>query len=194
MTPLTPLTIEGYGVTQTRVQEDDIELIRQWRTDPNVSRYMFFRGDITPEQQRDWFRSIDNDCNYFFIVHYEGKKIGLNSIKDIDWPSRSGQGGIFIVPQELRHSLTVFRVAIPPLIWLFEHLAFNYVHACVQPDNRRAIRYNRALGHTIDPASEPGIVRSRLTREAFVERRQFFAKVFPGELDCRVTGDGGPER
>jgi RimJ/RimL family protein N-acetyltransferase len=188
-----PLSIEGYGVTQTRVQEDDIELIRQWRTDPNISRYMFFRGDITPEQQRAWFHSIDNDRNYFFIVHYEGQKIGLNSIKDIDWPTRSGQGGIFIVPDEHRNSLTVFRVAIPPLVWLFEHLAFNYVHAAVHPENRRAIRYNRALGHVLDP-SEPGVVRSRLTREAFAERRRFFAKVFPGELDCRVTGEGAPAR
>ncbi|MDB4986296.1 MAG: hypothetical protein JWN04_1474 [Myxococcaceae bacterium] len=184
------LTIEGYGVTQTRVQEEDIELIRTWRTDPAVNRYMFYRGDITPQQQLRWFRSIDNDRNYFFIVHYQGRKIGLNSIKDIDWTTRSGEGGIFIVPEELRQSLFVFRVAIPPLVWLFEQKKLEFVHGAVHPDNRRAIRYNLALGHTIDPTTlGTDIIRSRITREAFAEKRAFFQKVFDGEQDCVVTGE-----
>ncbi|MDB4973956.1 MAG: hypothetical protein JWN48_2297 [Myxococcaceae bacterium] len=184
------LTIEGYGVTQTRVRREDIELIRRWRTDPSVNRYMFYRGDITPEQQARWFESIDNDRNFFFIVHHEGRPIGLNSIKDIDWSTRSGEGGLFIVPEELRQSLVVFRVAIPPLIWLFEHMNFSFVHAAVHPENRRAIRYNQALGHTIDAETLGGeVVRSRITREAFVERRAFFRKVFEGEADCQVTGE-----
>ena len=184
------LTIEGYGITQTRVQEEDIELIRQWRTDPRVSQYMFYRGGITPAQQLAWFRAIDNDRNYFFIVHHEGRKIGLNSIKNIDWTTRSGEGGLFIVPEELRQSLLVFRIAIPPLIWLFEHLDFGAVHAAVHPENKRAIRYNKSLGHALDPATlGTDIVRSHLSREAFAERRAFFAKVFAGEVDCKVTGE-----
>jgi hypothetical protein len=156
---------------------------------------MFYRGDITPAQQQKWFRSIDNERNFFFIVHYQGRKIGLNSIKDIDWTTRSGEGGIFIVPAELRQSLVVFRVAIPPLIWLFERENFNTVHAAVHPDNRRAIRYNMALGHTIDNNSlGSDVVRSHITRAAFASKRVFFGKVFEGELACRVSGQerGGP--
>ncbi len=186
---MTELTIEGYGVTQTRVRQQDIEMIRQWRIDPNVSRHMFYRGHITPEQQEKWFASIDNDENFFWVVHYEGRPIGLNSIKDIDWATRSGEGGLFIVPNELRQSLVVFRIAIPPLIWLFEQMHFNFVHAAVHPENKRALRYNKALGHVVDPATEGSdIIRSRITREQFAKTRAFFRNVFEGEDDCRVTG------
>jgi RimJ/RimL family protein N-acetyltransferase len=183
------LTIEGYGVTQTRVRHEDIELIRQWRTSPSVSRHMFYRGEITPAQQEKWFQSIDNDENFFWVVHYEGRPIGLNSIKDIDWNTRSGEGGLFIVPEDLRQSLVVFRIAIPPLIWLFEQMNFNYVHAAVHPENKRALRYNKALGHVVDPATlGTDIIRSRITREQFAHTRAFFSRVFAGEVDCRVTG------
>lgn len=187
---MTPLTIEGYGVTQTRVQLEDIELVRQWRLDERVRPHMLYQGDITPEQQRRWFDSINNPDNYFFIVHHEGRKVGLNSIKDIDWERRTGQGGLFLVPEELRQSLVVFRVAIPPLVWLFEEMGLESVHAVIRADNRRAIRYNLALGHTLDPVVEgSGQVTSRITREAFAARRPFFDRVFEGETACRVTGE-----
>jgi len=185
---MSALTIEGYGVTQTRVTEDDIELIRSWRLDPRVRRHMLYQGEISAEQQRAWFRSIDNDSNYFFVVHHEGQKIGLNSIKDIDWQRRSGQGGLFIVPEALRASLLVFRIAIPPLLWLFDEMGLEEVHAVIRADNRRAIRYNHALGHRFDPPIEGSDqVTSRLTKASFAPRRAFFERVFAGEVPCRVT-------
>lgn len=187
---MAPLTIEGYRVTQTRLQEEDIELVRQWRLDPRVRPHMLYQGDISTERQRDWFRSVDNRDNYYWVVHYEGRKIGLNSIKDIDWEKRTGQGGLFLVPDEVRQSLVVFRVAIPPLIWLFEAMGLESVHAVIRADNRRAIRYNLALGHTFDPPVEgSGVVTSHITRAAFAARRPFFDRIFEGETACRVTGD-----
>lgn len=181
------LTIEGLGLRQTRVTRDDLEMIRQWRLQPSVRQHMFFQGDITPEMQVQWFERIDNERNFYWVVHVDGRPVALNSLKDLNEARTEGEGGLFIADESLRGELTVFRIAIPPLVWLFGEFGLQAVVASVRADNKRALRYNRALGHVVESAEGEPVVRTRLTRTAFLSRLDFFKAIFSGEELCRVT-------
>ena len=90
------MKITNYGVTLSRLTEDKIELVRNWRNDPKIAQYMEFKEHITPEMQLNWFKKINNENNYFFIIEFEGKEIGLINVKDIHYSEKVGEGGIFI--------------------------------------------------------------------------------------------------
>ncbi|MCG6538004.1 MAG: GNAT family N-acetyltransferase, partial [Syntrophales bacterium LBB04] len=71
-------------------------MVRNWRNDPKITQYMEYKEYITPEMQKAWFNRINNDNNYYFIIEYEGKEIGLINTKDIDHEKQEGEGGIYI--------------------------------------------------------------------------------------------------
>jgi len=68
------MELSKYGVKLHRLREEDIELVRTWRNSPLIRQYMEFRDEITPEMQKEWFLSINNNENYYFIIEYQQKK------------------------------------------------------------------------------------------------------------------------
>ena len=61
-------SISKYDVDLHRLTKDKIEEVRQWRNDPKISQFMEYRDYITPEMQDAWFKRIDNDRNYYYII------------------------------------------------------------------------------------------------------------------------------
>jgi hypothetical protein len=49
------LTIEQYGVQLTRLQLDEIELVRNWRNQDFVAQNMDYQKHITQKEQKKWF-------------------------------------------------------------------------------------------------------------------------------------------
>ena len=87
------MILKGYGIILKRLTEDKIELVRHWRNHPKIQQYMEYKEYITEAMQRDWFNHINNDSNYYFVIQYKEKEIGLINIKDIDftrWDSGTG--------------------------------------------------------------------------------------------------------
>lgn len=140
------MEISKYGVTLKRLTPDKIELVRNWRNDPKISQYMEFKDYITPEMQEKWFSKIDNECNYYFIIVYQGKEVGLTNVKDINYDKMEGEGGIFIYADEFLNSDVAYRATMCQLDYFFETLNFNQIVGRVLRNNKRAIRYNNSLG------------------------------------------------
>lgn len=143
------MVIENYGIRLTRLTEDKIELVRNWRNDPKINQYLNFRGYITPEMQINWFKKINNENNYYFIINYNNEDIGMVNIKDIDYQSRNGEGGIFIYFDKYLNSDISFRVAFCLCDFCFDQLHLNYLIAKILKTNKRAIQYNKMLGYKI---------------------------------------------
>lgn len=139
------MEISGYGVTLRRLTHDKIEMLRQWRNDPKIQRFMAFRDHITPEMQENWFQSINNDNNFYFIIEFEGKEIGMTNLKDIDYERGTGESGIFIYVDEYLNSDVSFRCALCLGDWFYYdlNLSTSLAHICC--DNKRAIEYNKFL-------------------------------------------------
>jgi len=173
------MILKKYGVVLNRLTHDKIELVRNWRNDPKIAKYMEFRDYITPEMQEKWFKTIDNDNNYFFIIEYEGKEIGLSNLKDIDWEQKIGEGGIFIYDDTYLNSDVSFRVSLCGLDFDFETLNLERVKAHILSDNKRAIQYNKMLGFELQPNQEN--IENQLyylEKEKYLKKRAYISRLF----------------
>jgi len=146
--------LEGYGVKLRRLTEDKIELVRKWRNDPKIQQYMEYREYITPEMQKAWFKKIDNDNNFYFIIEYEGKEIGLIDIKNVDYEKSEGEPGIFIWDDSCLELDVPFRASfcMGDFICNVLKIKNNYIH--ILRDNKRAITYNKGLGYELADGQE----------------------------------------
>ncbi|MCD8528575.1 MAG: GNAT family N-acetyltransferase [Chitinophagales bacterium] len=74
------------------LQEQDIEMLRQWRNDKKIAKHMFYQEHITKEMQQTWFQNIKK-TDYYFIIHYKNEAIGLIDLKK---ENKSYFAGLFI--------------------------------------------------------------------------------------------------
>lgn len=149
------LILEQYGVRLVRVQKKDIELIRNWRNQSDVANFMEYRNHITAEEQKIWFHSINNKNNYYFIIEFENKQIGLINSKNYDPNLGLGEGGIFISDQNYVHSFAAVFASLCLLNFMFLKLNVSSVsRARVLKSNERAIQYNKLLGYKLLPEQE----------------------------------------
>jgi len=160
--------LHGFGITLVRLSPVDLELVRTWRNDPRVSDYMIFQGYISEEDQKKWFRTVDNAQNHYAIIIHDDQKIGLTHVKNINEGKRSGEGGMFIYPEEYRNSVFSYRAAIVGTDWCFYDWGLREITGRMLKGNRRAIRFNLGLGHVFGPPETgSNVLTSRLTVEAY---------------------------
>ncbi len=151
------------------LREKDIELIRQWRNSPQINQFMEFRGNISPEKQREWFKSVNNFDNFYFIIEYQGKKYRADQFE-------STLNGIRSAPKE---AFFCGMNSITKLLYRSGHL-----FACSKPryfvlgagrsviktlrDNERAKKLNIHLGYELMEGQEEAYNQTYLlTAESF---------------------------
>ncbi|MCX6272529.1 MAG: GNAT family N-acetyltransferase [Bacteroidetes bacterium] len=172
------MKISKYGVTLKRLTEDKIEMVRQWRNDPKIAQYMEYRVYITPVMQAAWFKSINNKHNFYFIIEFKGKEIGIINIKNIDYELMEGEGGIYIYDNDYINSDVPFRATLCKIDFCFEDIQLNRITAHVMRDNKRAIKYNQLLGFKLIPDQEH--ITNQLyvlSKEDYYHSREYVAKL-----------------
>jgi RimJ/RimL family protein N-acetyltransferase len=143
-----------FGVTIIRLKEEDIELVRQWRNSPQIVERMEYREYISQEMQSAWFKSISNLKNLYFVIVYQGDKIGLINVKDIDWESRHLESGIFIPDEKFWGTFVPSIVSIMLTQMFFRIFGWDHFYAHILKDNFRAIQYNKSLGYELCEGQE----------------------------------------
>ncbi|QQS27685.1 MAG: GNAT family N-acetyltransferase [Sphingobacteriales bacterium] len=160
-----------YGIKLSLIQETDIELIRNWRNNPAINRYMEYRNFITAEMQAEWFLNINNIQNFFFIIEHNEQKVGLISTSKINIQTKTAECGIFIWhEQSVGSHVPVFAV-LAMLNFVFYFLPVNTTCIKVHRENFKARRYNEALGY--QPLTKTGIgenlfLHYELTKENYL--------------------------
>lgn len=172
------MEISKYGVTLRQLTEDKLEMVRNWRNDPKISQYMEYRDYITPEMQINWFKKINNKHNYYFIIEFEGKEIGLSNLRDIDYEKGEGEGGIFIYDDEYLNSTVSFQTDLCLHDFAFEGLKLKRIIAHIMKDNKRAIQYNKMQGLKLQPNQE-NVVNQLYTLELndYIEAKKKLLKI-----------------
>jgi UDP-4-amino-4,6-dideoxy-N-acetyl-beta-L-altrosamine N-acetyltransferase len=160
-----------YGITLSRIKEEEIELVRHWRNDPKVSKYMIYRGHITPEQQIKWFHSINNNSNSYYIIEYKNEKIGLINNKNIVTKDKSSEAGIFIWNESYDFAPLLASVLLCEIGFYIMKGGDSY--AKVLKKNKRAIEYNKIIGYdVIENKPRSRYLRIKLTKENFISRTE----------------------
>lgn len=144
------LILEQFDVRLIRLSEEDLELIRSWRNAAHVVNQMIYREYITPEMQQSWFQTINNKYNYYFVIEFEGKKVGLINAKNYNPEIGFGEGGIFIGEPDFEHSFAAVYASLTLLNFVFHMMTSIEVSRIrILKDNVRAIQYNKMLGYEL---------------------------------------------
>lgn len=141
------IELEGWGIKLTRLTEDKIEFVRDWRNKPEVQQYMVFRDYITPEMQKQWFSRISNSNNFYFILSKDGKDIGLINIKDIDYSKGEGESGSLIWDVSFRNMQIGTKSQILLTDFAFDSLKLNRLKATILENNVRSARLYLKFGY-----------------------------------------------
>jgi UDP-4-amino-4,6-dideoxy-N-acetyl-beta-L-altrosamine N-acetyltransferase len=165
------MIISWFGVKLERLTETDLELVRNWRNSPEISQNMAYREYITPEMQKDWFHSINNINNFYYIIKYRGKKIGLVNSKNLNWEERTCEGGIFIWDKKYTDSFVPLLATLCIIESGFYFLNWKKVFVHVLKNNASAIYMADKLGYKIceEQESEENL-KYYLTRENYITK------------------------
>ena len=164
------MMLKSYGVTLTRLTVNDLEKVRKWRNDPKIQNTMLFKDYITKEQQRQWFQTINNDCNYYFIINYNKNDIGLVNLKNIDLSS--AEAGIFIGEYEYWDTMLGFCAVLALNDFAFNDLNLKYLLATIIDNNKRAVRFNRLLGYELIEKKDDDVGLYKLEKEAYFDKKK----------------------
>ncbi len=141
-------------------------MVRTWRNDPKISRFMFYKGEITKTMQREWFSSIDNEQNFFFLIQKNGNYVGLINISSIDWENKTAYTGLFVYDDNFLNSDVPVMASLAMLDVFFLLFNMQTVYAKVKGNNKTAHNYNSSLGFSKTKKIEFGFGYEYLLQKA----------------------------
>ncbi len=163
------MIVEKHGVQLKRVREEDIELIRVQRNSSFISSRMIYQKEITPEQQLEWFNSVNNFSNFYYLIIFENRAIGLINDKDVDWNNRSSESGLFIWEQKYLKTIVPSLASMCLLEMGYEILGWNKTRIKVLKSNEEAVSFNKQVGFQVVKEQE-GVLHMELTRDRYLEK------------------------
>ena len=186
------LILSQYDVRLIRVQAEHLTLILRWRNNDWVRKNMFVQDILQEKDQLDWFNSINNASNYYFIIEYLGEKVGLIHAKNFSEEDGIGEGGIFIGEHDYLETWASVMASICLLNFIFAKTNINRSMVRVQAHNRRAISYNLKLGYKID-FEDANELRMILDKEDFLYKttvlKSVLSKISKGQDALILEGE-----
>jgi UDP-4-amino-4,6-dideoxy-N-acetyl-beta-L-altrosamine N-acetyltransferase len=129
------------------IKEEHLELIRNWRNDPEVSKYMYTDSDISETQQWEWYKRIKKTDNRFdWVFAYEGKLLGVVSIYDINKLFNSCYWAFYIGNTSIRGAGIGSKVEFNVLSHAFNILKLNKLRCEVFSTNNIVIEMHEKFG------------------------------------------------
>lgn len=185
------MIVRGYDVSMERLKEADIELVREKRNSQTVSQFMEYREHISADMQLQWFHSISNIHNLYYVISYNNKKVGLVNGAKIDWNKmETTSGGIFIWEPDLWNTFVPLMANLVMMeISIFLGLKRSYVK--ILKDNKQAIHYNTMLGYKLMPDQENVYNQNYvLEPESYLEKtagiRKYLDKLYGNTFDLVI--------
>lgn len=165
------MIIRKYGITLVRLKKEHIEMVRQKRNLTYIQDKMLYQKKISWRQQRRWFNQINNKNNFYFLIQYDNKFIGLINGKDIDFDKRTCEGGIFIWEKEYWQTYVPVAASLILNDYNFLMADFKANYAKVLKTNKNAIHYNLNQGYLELQELENDMLWMELTKENYLAKR-----------------------
>lgn len=129
------------------LESDDIELVRNWRNSPDVAPYMYNETHISEEQQIKWFEKISNEnSSVYWIIEFEGKKLGLASLTGIDKTLSSCYWAFYLGDLSVRGGGIGAKIEYNVLEYVFNELKLNKLRCEVFISNDKVIKMHEKFG------------------------------------------------
>lgn len=148
-------SLSQYGIVLKRVTRNEIELIRNYRNLPAIYQTMAYRKKISKAMQIKWFNSVNNNLNYYFLIYYENRPVGVINCKNVDRKNKIGEGGIFTWDVAASENFVPIYSSLILLDFIFYKIKVGNKSAIrIMRDNNKAKAYNSLLGYVPLPSQD----------------------------------------
>ena len=146
------------NVEMTRVREDDLDMIMDWRMRPYITRYMNTDPVLTREGQRKWFQHIQNsEDQIHWVIRLDGKPIGLINVVEIDRVNSRCSWGYYIAEKEYRSLQLAMFLEWSLYDYVFDVLKLHKLCNETWTENAQVVKLHIMCGSTQD-----GIMRQHI--------------------------------
>lgn len=111
-----------------RCREKDIEMLREWRMRPEITRFMNTEPKLTIEDQKRWFAKVSKEeDSFYWILEVDGIPVGMVSLVKWDKTNKIIHTGIYIAVKEKRSMSLLIDLTVNLNVFAFEKLKVNKV-------------------------------------------------------------------
>jgi hypothetical protein len=143
-----------YGITLNRLRKTDLEFIREKRNAKEALSHEESPVEITTEMQLEWFESVDNFENFYYIIEYNGAKIGMLNNKKVDWKACTSESSMFLWDETLVDTFIPSLAALCLIEIGFYYLKWNVCYIRIPIDNVKAVDNALSLGYELTKGKE----------------------------------------
>jgi UDP-4-amino-4,6-dideoxy-N-acetyl-beta-L-altrosamine N-acetyltransferase len=133
------------------IKPDDLEMILNWRTMPEVTKYMYTDFEPSLEQQKKWYRQISEDVNRKdWVINVDDEDVGVLSIVKIDRTNRRCEWAYYLGSPNVRGKGIGKNVELNILEYVFEKLGLNKLCCEVLKDNELVVKIHEKYGSLVE--------------------------------------------
>ena len=150
-----------------KIQEEHLELILNWRTHPDVTRYMYTDLEYNLENQKKWHQKLlTDDSSKYWIISYQDRPIGVIYLTDIDANNKHCTWGYYIGEASCRSLGGI----IPPYLfnYIFHEMKFSKIIAEVMDGNQNVVKLHELFGYRLVGRYENHICKYGKDHDVFV--------------------------
>ncbi|WP_172257156.1 UDP-4-amino-4,6-dideoxy-N-acetyl-beta-L-altrosamine N-acetyltransferase [Saccharibacillus deserti] len=127
------------------MNKDHLEKVLQWRTSPEVTKYMFTDIPYDLDNQYKWFDKVkESEKEIYWMICYKNTEIGVVSLNDIDLKNRKTSAGYYIGEKNFRR---LGGMVLPYLYnFIFYELGLNKATAEIMSENSNVIKLHQMYG------------------------------------------------
>lgn len=133
------------------LKEEHLDLIRNWRNSPEVSKFMYTDHHISKEEHRKWFNRIKDDpTKSYWIIEVDNNYVGVVNLYDINMLNRRCYWGFYLADSSVRGKGVGRLVELNILTYVFESLNLNKLCGEVLSSNDIAVTIHKKYGSKIE--------------------------------------------
>jgi UDP-4-amino-4,6-dideoxy-N-acetyl-beta-L-altrosamine N-acetyltransferase len=132
--------------------------IREWRNDLEVRKYMYNTEIITEEEHLKWLDSLKTrkDTDVFYVL-YEGKKIGIASVNQLDLKNKICEWGLYF-NNNIERGKGIGKLVEKEFIkYMFDNYDIDKINCGVLSNNLKVVEMHKKFGWTLE-----GILRKNI--------------------------------
>jgi len=163
---------EKYGFKFIRANEDNIELIRNWRNSDFIRYKMINQNIITREEQINWFKNLDKVNNHYYIAQNAEslEYVGVVYLKILK--NNIGEPGSYLIREDLENTATSTIIQFAFSDYSFDSLGVDILSPKVNKDNTKAFKLNMEACKLVVEKSTEDIHYFEISKKEYFENKK----------------------
>ncbi len=127
----------------------DLEIVRRWRNDSDIRKYMFSQNLIGSEEHLDWFKDQQgNNLRNVLLYKIDNKNVGFMQLDKLDESGDVYEWGFYVDPSAQKGSGT--KMAQSVLAYVFKTLKAHKIIGKVLGFNTPSIKFHKKVGFQLE--------------------------------------------